>query len=79
MTARRGADWTPLDPGEIHTIRPAVSALTAPGAARFGIRVHADALPRLGLHPGQTNAKVIGVSPPGRWHAAAERTSRRRL
>ncbi|MEU2721713.1 hypothetical protein ACFW4X_19530 [Streptomyces smyrnaeus] len=41
----------------------------------FDIRVHADALRRLGLHPDQPTAKVIGPSPPGWWHAAAERNA----
>lgn len=39
----------------------------------FGIRVHADALRRLGLHPDQPTARITGTSPPGWWHAAAER------
>ncbi|MFG2989528.1 hypothetical protein ACGFZK_09620 [Streptomyces sp. NPDC048257] len=43
----------------------------------FAIRVHADALRPLGLHPDQPSAKVVGASPPGWWHAAAERNSRR--
>ncbi|MFI6625108.1 hypothetical protein [Streptomyces sp. NPDC050528] len=39
----------------------------------FDVQVHADALRRLGLHPDQPTAEVIGPSPPGWWHAAAER------
>jgi hypothetical protein len=43
----------------------------------FDVRVHADALRRLGLHPDQPTAKVTGPSPPGWWHAAAERNAHR--
>ncbi|MFJ8134978.1 hypothetical protein [Streptomyces sp. NPDC096013] len=39
----------------------------------FDVQVHADALRRLGLHPDQPTAEVTGPSPPGWWHAAAER------
>ncbi|KAK1182772.1 hypothetical protein B7755_034350 [Streptomyces sp. NBS 14/10] len=51
----------------------------ADGRRRGWIQVHvrADALRRLGLHPGQPTAAVEGPSPPGWWHAAAERHARR--
>ncbi|WP_329551809.1 hypothetical protein [Streptomyces sp. NBC_00696] len=39
----------------------------------FDVQVHAEALRRLGLHPDQSTAEVTGSSPPGWWHAAAER------
>ncbi|WUS04853.1 hypothetical protein OG226_09230 [Streptomyces sp. NBC_01261] len=39
----------------------------------FDVQVHADALRRLGPHPDQPTAEVIGPSPPDRWHAAAAR------
>lgn len=39
----------------------------------FVIRVRADALRPLGLHPTQPLSRVVGPSPPGWWHAAAER------
>ncbi|MFD7070811.1 hypothetical protein ACFV97_26665 [Streptomyces sp. NPDC059913] len=39
----------------------------------FDVRVRADALRRLGLHPEQPLSGVTGASPPGWWHAAAER------
>ncbi|CAL9279136.1 MULTISPECIES: hypothetical protein [unclassified Streptomyces] len=42
----------------------------------FDVRVHPDALRRLGLHPEQPTARVTGPSPPGWWHAAAERAAR---
>ncbi|MER5889497.1 hypothetical protein ABT160_37215 [Streptomyces sp. NPDC001941] len=42
----------------------------------FGVRVDAEALRRLGLHPDQPSAAVTGPSPPGWWHAAAERQAR---
>ncbi|MFE7465355.1 hypothetical protein ACFU6R_14820 [Streptomyces sp. NPDC057499] len=45
----------------------------------FDIRVHADALRPLGLHPDQPASGVTGPSPPGWWHAAAERTAHRSL
>ncbi|MFE7525547.1 hypothetical protein ACFU7Y_07475 [Kitasatospora sp. NPDC057542] len=32
---------------------------------RFGVRVRADALRPLGLHPEQPSATVTGASPPG--------------
>jgi hypothetical protein len=35
--------------------------------------VAAEALWRLGLHPGQPSSVVDGPSPPGWWHAAGER------
>ncbi|MFF5897639.1 hypothetical protein ACFY8O_17115 [Streptomyces argenteolus] len=39
----------------------------------FAVHVDADALRRLGLHPDQPNSGTGGPSPPGWWHAAAER------
>ncbi|MEV6504680.1 hypothetical protein [Streptomyces sp. NPDC051642] len=39
----------------------------------FDVQAHADALRRLGLHPDQPGAEVMGPSPPGWWHAAAAR------
>ncbi|MGW4041532.1 hypothetical protein [Streptomyces sp. NPDC004721] len=42
----------------------------------FDIRIHADALRRLGLlHPDQPTDKVAHPSPPGWWHATAERNA----
>jgi hypothetical protein len=43
------------------------------GHGWFDVQVHAAALRRLGLHPDQPTAEVTGSSPPGWWHAAAER------
>ncbi|MFD4658869.1 hypothetical protein ACFWP2_24925 [Kitasatospora sp. NPDC058444] len=43
----------------------------------FDVRVRADALRPLGLHPEQASAPVTGASPPGWWHAEAERRARR--
>lgn len=43
----------------------------------FTVRVRADALRRLGLHPDQPSAEPTGPSPPGWWHSAAERAARR--
>ncbi|WP_151773096.1 hypothetical protein [Streptomyces abyssomicinicus] len=42
------------------------------------IRVHPDALRRLGLHPEQPTARVTGPTPPAWWHAEAERLASRR-
>ncbi|WP_328875955.1 hypothetical protein OHT76_41010 [Streptomyces sp. NBC_00287] len=42
----------------------------------FDVSVRGDALRRLGLHPDQPASKVVGPSPPGWWHAAAERNAR---
>ncbi|WP_327399877.1 hypothetical protein OG194_06455 [Streptomyces sp. NBC_01288] len=39
----------------------------------FDVQVRADALRRLGLHPDQPTAEAVGPSPPGWWHADAER------
>ncbi|GAA4929161.1 hypothetical protein ACFPM3_25015 [Streptomyces coeruleoprunus] len=44
---------------------------------RIDIRVPADELRRLGLHPEQATARPDGPSPPGWWHAEAERRARR--
>ncbi|MEV8452359.1 hypothetical protein AB0467_21580 [Streptomyces sp. NPDC052095] len=44
----------------------------------YDVRVRADALRRLGLHPDQPASEVTGASPPGWWHAAAERGAHRR-
>nr|WP_239158101.1 hypothetical protein [Streptomyces sp. SID13726] len=41
----------------------------------FRVEVAAGALWRLGLHPDQPSAVVGGPSPPGWWHAAAERNA----
>ncbi|TDB80852.1 hypothetical protein E1264_33485 [Actinomadura sp. KC216] len=45
----------------------------------FTVRIKAEALRRLGLHPDQPTSKVTGPSPPGWWHAAAERATRNQL
>ncbi|HTJ36629.1 MAG TPA: hypothetical protein VL738_25695 [Dactylosporangium sp.] len=43
----------------------------------FGIKVDAEALRRVGLHPEQPTSKIVGPSPPKWWHAEAERGWRR--
>ncbi|GAB2918854.1 hypothetical protein GCM10022245_61060 [Streptomyces mayteni] len=45
----------------------------------FDVRVRPDALRRLGLRPDQPTAEITGPSPPGWWHAAAERNAHRHL
>ncbi|WSR00699.1 hypothetical protein OG735_23170 [Streptomyces sp. NBC_01210] len=42
----------------------------------YDVRIRADALRPLGLHPDQPTAKVSGPSPPRWLHAAAERRAR---
>jgi hypothetical protein len=42
------------------------------------VRIRADALRRLGLHPDQPSARLIGPSPPAWWHHAGERYARHR-
>lgn len=42
---------------------------------RYVIRVAADELRVLGLHPGRPTAVIAGPSPPRWWHAAAERNA----
>ncbi len=42
----------------------------------FTVRVRADSLRRLGLHPEQPSGEPTGPPPPGRWHFAAERAAR---
>ncbi|MEV0117526.1 hypothetical protein AB0H77_30525 [Streptomyces sp. NPDC050844] len=39
----------------------------------FTVHVRSSALRPLGLHPDQPTSKATGPSPPGWWHAAAER------
>lgn len=41
----------------------------------YDVGVRGDALRKLGLHPDQPTSVVTGVSPPGWWHAAAERAA----
>ncbi|GHF60179.1 hypothetical protein GCM10018790_42650 [Kitasatospora xanthocidica] len=43
----------------------------------YDVQVAADALRPLGLHPEQPTAAANGPSPPGWWHAEAERRARR--
>jgi hypothetical protein len=47
------------------------------GYCSSALRVRADALRRLGLHPEQLTSQVTGPSPPRWWHAAAEQRIRR--
>ncbi|WP_433062558.1 hypothetical protein [Dactylosporangium sp. CS-033363] len=44
----------------------------------FDIWVAPEPLRRLGLHPDQPTARIVGPSPPAWWHAEAERTWHRR-
>ncbi|MFI9161216.1 hypothetical protein [Kitasatospora aureofaciens] len=44
----------------------------------FALRVDAEALRPLGLHPDQPTSAANPTSPPGWWHAEAERLARRR-
>jgi len=38
----------------------------------YSIRVRADRLRTLGLHPDQPTSRIVGPSPPALWHAEAE-------
>ncbi|WP_327267050.1 hypothetical protein OG444_37510 [Streptomyces sp. NBC_01232] len=69
-------DWTPFAPDEIQIDLVCGIGPDGHWHGWFGIRVRADALRRLGLHPDQPTAGAIGASPPGWWHAAAERRAR---
>ncbi|MEV4001256.1 hypothetical protein [Actinomadura sp. NPDC049753] len=42
----------------------------------YSVQVRAEALRRLGLHPGQPTSRAAAPSPPAWWHAAAERAAR---
>ncbi len=42
------------------------------------VRVDADALRTLGLHPDQPTSVITAPAPPPWWHAAAERNAERR-
>ncbi|MER6601908.1 hypothetical protein C6W96_33090 [Streptomyces sp. CS149] len=44
----------------------------------YTVRVDADALCALGLHPDQPTSVITAPSPPRWWHAAAERNAERR-
>lgn len=66
----------PFGPDEV-----SVDLLCGPGPdghwrGCFMVHVRADALRPLGLHPAQPLSRVAGPSPPGWWHAAAERRAR---
>ncbi|GGV61313.1 hypothetical protein GCM10010277_66160 [Streptomyces longisporoflavus] len=63
----------PFPPDEVY-----VDHMCGPGPdghwrGSFVIHVRADALRPLGLHPDQPTSRAVGPSPPGWWHAAAER------
>ncbi|MFD9497919.1 hypothetical protein [Streptomyces sp. NPDC060035] len=63
----------PFDPDEIQWNSACVIGPDGHLHGWFDMRVSAGALRRLGLHPDQPTAGVTGTSPPGWWHAAAER------
>ncbi|MYU08128.1 hypothetical protein GTY81_30505 [Streptomyces sp. SID8366] len=63
----------PFGPGEIGWGLACGVGADGHGHGWYDVRVRADALRRLGLHPDQPTAQVDGPSPPGWWHAAAER------
>ncbi|MDX3232989.1 hypothetical protein [Streptomyces sp. ME19-01-6] len=67
----------PFAPAEVRC--DVMCGIGADGRRRGWIYVHVgpDALRRLGLHPDQPTAAVVGPSPPGWWHAAAERHAQR--
>ncbi|WP_374986979.1 hypothetical protein [Streptomyces fradiae] len=69
-------DWAPFGPGEIRVDLSCGIGPDGHWRGWYAVRVHPGALRRLGLHPDQPTAGALGVSPPGWWHAAAERRAR---
>lgn len=66
---RAGIDWQPFAGEELR-----VDLMRVVGPECWCVvSARADALRRLGLHPDQPTSRVAGPSPPGWWHAAAER------
>ncbi|MEE1749552.1 MULTISPECIES: hypothetical protein [unclassified Streptomyces] len=68
----------PIPAGELHC-----DLVCAPGPdghwrGWITVRVRASALRPLGLHPDQPTSRPTAPSPPGWWHAAAERAARRK-
>ncbi|MFK0121269.1 hypothetical protein [Streptomyces sp. NPDC090994] len=70
-------DWTPFGQDEIRWDLACGPGPDGRWRGWFGVQVRADALRRLGLHPDQPSSGAVGPSPPGWWHAAAERRARR--
>ncbi|MEV0091797.1 hypothetical protein [Streptomyces sp. NPDC050738] len=66
----------PFDPAEIRCDLACGIGQDGHWHGWFTVRVPADALRHLGLHPDQPTATITAPSPPGWWHAAAERGAR---
>jgi hypothetical protein len=65
----------PVDPGEISWDLTCGIGSDGHWHGWFNVRMQAEALRRLGLHPDQPTAIVSGPAPPDWWHAAAERNA----
>jgi hypothetical protein len=65
----------PFEPGELYWDLACGIGADGHWHGWVAVRVQAGALRRLGLHPDQPTAKIVGPTPPGWWHAAAERNA----
>jgi hypothetical protein len=72
----RGIDWMPFRDNEVRFDLACGPGPDGRWHGWYTIKVRADALRRLGLHPDQPSSIVRGPSPPAWWHAAAERRAR---
>ncbi|WP_326593014.1 hypothetical protein [Streptomyces sp. NBC_01294] len=69
----------PFDPSDVHCDLSCGIGSDGRWHGWFAVRMRADALRRLGLHPDQPTAETTHPSPPGWWHAAAERNAHQYL
>ncbi|WSJ57506.1 hypothetical protein OG756_05535 [Streptomyces sp. NBC_01310] len=69
----------PFDASEVHCDLSCGIGSDGRWHGWFAVRIRADALRRLGLHPDQPTAETMHPSPPGWWHAAAERNAHHHL
>ncbi|MEV5261201.1 hypothetical protein [Streptomyces anulatus] len=70
-------DWTPFAGNLIRCDLACGVGADGHWHGQYVVRVRADALRRLGLHPDQPTAVIAGPPPPRWWHAAAERNAER--
>jgi len=66
----------PLRPDEIYCCLACGPGADGRWHGWFTIKIKADALRALGLHPDQPSSIVVGPSPPAWWHHTAERRFR---
>ncbi|MFH9746184.1 hypothetical protein ACH4MN_17335 [Streptomyces anulatus] len=72
-------DWTPFAGNLVRCDLACGVGADGHWHGQYVVRVRADALRGLGLHPDQPTAVIAGPSPPRWWHAAAERNAERRF